>query len=192
MYDEGTKSIKTELSGGFWQFPGHSNRIFALKFHPEDSNIILSAGWDSVIYFWDIRDKHSFASIYGPAVCGDSIDIKGGQVLTGSWRNKDQLELWDFGSRKKIQGIDWEYGTNIESAYVYACQFSKKNDDDIIAGCSNLNEVKLFDRTANYREYGKISGVDKGVFSVDFANNSETFSFCGGDGRVHVGQLSLA
>lgn len=107
VYDEGTKSIKTELSGGFWQFPGHSNRIFALKFHPEDSNIILSAGWDSVIYFWDIRDKHSFASIYGPAVSGDAIDIKGDQVLTGSWRNKDQLELWDFGSRKKIQGIDW-------------------------------------------------------------------------------------
>lgn len=142
------------------------------------------------MYFWDIRDKNSFASIFGPSISGDALDLKGGLVLTGSWRNKDQLELWDYGTRKRVTAINWEYNNNVETAYVYACQFSKTNDEDIVAGCSNLNQVKVYDRTNGNRDFGTISNIEKGVFSVDFANGSDTFCFCGGDGRVHVTQIT--
>lgn len=125
-------------------------------------------------------------------ISGDSLDVKGGKVLTGSWRNKDQLELWDFGTREKITTIDWSYGSNVETAYIYACQFSKINDEDIIAGCSNLNEVKVFDRKAGNRDFGRISHLERGVYSVDFANTLNMFSFCGGDGRVHIGEITKA
>jgi len=189
VYDEGTKSLLSELTGGFWQYPGHSNRIFALKFNPEDPNIIMSAGWDQVVYFWDIRDKRSFASIYGPSITGDALDISGNEILTGSWRNRDQLELWDYGTRKRISVIDWEYGTKRDTAFVYTCQFSKKGNAEILAGCSNLNEVKVFDRTSEHRDIGKLS-MDKAVFNVDFANNRDMFSVCGADGRVHIVQLN--
>lgn len=145
----------------------------------------MSAGWDNTVYFWDLRDGKSFGSIYGPAVSGDALDIKGHQILTGSWRNKDQLELWDFASRKKISNIEWETGYNIDNAYVYSCQFSKANDDTILAGCSNLNEVKVFDRKRDNKSFGKVSNLSKGVYSVDYANNLDLFGFCGGDGRIH-------
>jgi len=190
IYDEGTKSLLVELAGGFWQYPGHSNRIFSIKFNPQDPNIILSAGWDNTIYFWDIRDGKSFGSIYGPAISGDALDIRGNQILTGSWRNKDQLELWDYASRKKISNIDWEPGYNTENAYVYSCEFSKANDNTILAGCSNRNEVAVFDKKEDHKVIGKISDIAKGVYSVDYANKMDLFGFCGGDGRVHVVQVA--
>jgi COMPASS component SWD3 len=189
VYDENTKSQLVELHGGIWQYPGHSNRIFCLKFHPDEPNIIVSGGWDNTVYLWDVRDGKTFASIYGPAIAGDAIDIKGGQILTGSWRNKDQLELWDYGSRKKISNIEWETGYQVENAYVYSCQFSKSNDDTITAGCSNLNEVKVFDRKNENKSFGKVSHLTKGVYSVDYANGLDMFGFCGGDGRTHVVQI---
>ena len=37
------------------------------------------------------------ASIPGPYVCGDSIDIQGSEILTGSWKAKDALQVSDFG-----------------------------------------------------------------------------------------------
>ena len=178
-----------ELSGGMWQYPGHANRIFSIKFNPDDPNVILSAGWDNTLYFWDIRDGKSFGSIYGPAVSGDALDIRGNQILTGSWRNKDQLELWDYSARKKLSTIEWEKGLNIENAYIYSCEFSKANNDTIVAGCSNLNQVKVFDRKNENQPFGKISNLSKGVYSVDYANKMDLFGFCGGDGRIHVVQI---
>ncbi len=149
----------------------------------------MSAGWDNTIYFWDIRDGKSFGSIYGPAISGDALDIKGTHILTGSWRNKEQLELWDFASRKKIQNIEWEPGYETENAYVYSCQFSKADDHSILAGCSNRNEVAIFDSDHEYKRFGKFSNLSKGVYSVDYAQKSNMFGFCGGDGRVHVAQI---
>jgi WD40 repeat protein len=50
VYDEATKSMVVGLSGGFGKAtPGHSNRVFAVKFHPDDDNVILSAGWDNTV-----------------------------------------------------------------------------------------------------------------------------------------------
>jgi WD40 repeat protein len=46
IYDEETKTITTELSGVKWHTHGHNNRIFSLKFMPNDINIIGSGGWD--------------------------------------------------------------------------------------------------------------------------------------------------
>jgi COMPASS component SWD3 len=176
----------TELAAGMWQYPGHSNRIFSIKFHPEDQNIMLSCGWDNTIYFWDLRDSKSFASCYGPAVTGDSLDIKGNYILTGSWRNKEQLELWDYGQRKKVSNILWDGDINLENAYIYGCQFSKRDNESILAGCSNLNEVRIFDRMNNNKPVVKIHDMKRAVYSVDWANTSDMFAFCGGDGRAHV------
>ena len=189
IYDENNGKLITKLAGGFGQTPGHSNRIFAVKFHPVETNILVSGGWDNILYFWDTRTEKSFASIPGPNVSGDALDIKGKHILTGSWRNKDQLELWDLNMRKKLTTIDWSYGENISDAFIYSCQFSKLNDETIVAGCSNRNEVKIFDRLVDNRDFGKITNLTKGTYSVDYANKSEMYSFCGGDGRVHLIQI---
>lgn len=57
-------------------------------------NLLLSGGWDSKIRVWDIRSQEPALSFYGPHISGDSLDEKGGLVLTGSYRNEDILQLW--------------------------------------------------------------------------------------------------
>ena len=54
---------------------GHINRIFCIKAHPDDPNILVSGGWDGMIKIYDIRDKGPVGSMGGTMVSGDSIDI---------------------------------------------------------------------------------------------------------------------
>ena len=51
VYDEATKSVVSKLASGWLGAPsaGHSNRIFSLKFVPQDPQLLLSAGWDNTI-----------------------------------------------------------------------------------------------------------------------------------------------
>lgn len=34
-----------ELKPGMSRGSGHSSRVFSVKFHPDDSNVIVSGGW---------------------------------------------------------------------------------------------------------------------------------------------------
>jgi COMPASS component SWD3 len=105
IYDEGTKSVDVTLAAAEWNSRGHSNRVFAVKFI--DENTLISGGWDSVIHIWDIRQAASVRSIYGPHLSGDALDFQNGQILTGSYSSKDQIQLWDFDSGKLIETLDW-------------------------------------------------------------------------------------
>jgi WD40 repeat protein len=84
VYDEATKSLLLTMKGGMGysikSTPGHSNRIFTCKFHPNDENIVLSGGWDNTVQLWDLRIGYAVRSIYGPHICGDSLDIIDNQV----------------------------------------------------------------------------------------------------------------
>lgn len=69
-----TKSISTDLGCAEWNYRGHSNRVFSVKFI--DDHTVLSGGWDSVIHLWDVRQGKSVKSFFGPHVAGDSIDFQ--------------------------------------------------------------------------------------------------------------------
>ena len=64
-------------------YPGHSNKIFSLKFM--DENTVISGGWDKTVQIWDIRQERSVASIYGYKVGGDSIDVRENSILVGCY-----------------------------------------------------------------------------------------------------------
>lgn len=49
------------------------------------TKVLLTGGWDNTVQFWDMRVGHSVKSIFGPHISGDSLDICGDEVLTGSW-----------------------------------------------------------------------------------------------------------
>lgn len=87
VYDEDTKSVLVDFLPADWNQPGHSNRVFSVKFLPDEPNVLISCAWDSNMLIWDMREKRSVGVIYGPNCSGDSLDFKNNIILTGSYRN---------------------------------------------------------------------------------------------------------
>ncbi|KAG8430531.1 hypothetical protein GDO86_020438 [Hymenochirus boettgeri] len=90
---------------------GHRSRVFGLTFHPESEKDFISGGWDDTVQFWDIRQKHSLRKISGPHVCGESLDIdpQTNQILIGSWRKEENLQVWDYNLQQKSQTVPNDY-----------------------------------------------------------------------------------
>ncbi|CAD8172875.1 unnamed protein product [Paramecium pentaurelia] len=139
IYDDEKKEIIHTFDSADYNQIGHLNRVFALKFLEEFPTTLLSCGWDGNLVIWDLRDKRSVGSIQGPHVSGDSIDFRNGQILTGSYRTNNQLQLWDFGKRSLIKNIQWD-DKDSDNSYIYSCQFSKINGDTILAGSCGKQE----------------------------------------------------
>lgn len=118
VYDEETRALKVELSGGVASASayvldrstggvasssaaslsgasGHNNRIFAVAWHPTDENCIASAGWDNTVQIWDVRAGMAVRSIFGPHLGGDGLvfSADGTLLITASWRANDTLQV---------------------------------------------------------------------------------------------------
>lgn len=199
IYDEATKTLVLSMQGsGTYSVhgpSGHSNRIFSCKFVPGDPNTIISGGWDNTIQIWDVRTGFASRSIYGPHICGDSLDIVGNEILTGSWRNDNQLEVWDYRSGEKVEDVQWnssKFGNSGQPAcMLYAAQFSKETHGMnkakfIAAGGSGSNEAKVFDHSNNNAVIGTVTGLQRGVFTLDFAPEEMKIAIAGADSTIRI------
>jgi len=191
IYDEYTKKLSQVLMGGdSVNTPGHSNRVFSLKYHPTMRSVLVTGGWDNTVQFWDLRKGHAVRAIFGPHVCGDSVDISqdGETILTGSWRVDKQLQLWDFRSERLLETVPWRTGVSLsQPCMVYAAQFSKNDGSSMIAaGGSGANEAKLFDRRNGSAAFGTVMGLTRACYSVDFSSCGSMLAVAGGDGCVRV------
>lgn len=164
LHDDGTGAVVVTCRPGGYETIGHSNRIFGVKYHPNDPTRLVSGGWDNTVIFWDARTGASTASVFGPHVCGDSVDLYDNLLLTGSWRPEKQLQLWDIRYVRRnepVCDIPWSavpagsgssaaLATRMASrgapALLYAAQFSASGSY-IAAGGSGSNEAKVFDNT---------------------------------------------
>lgn len=88
--------------------PGHSLRIFSAKFCQEEENLLISGGWDKNIKIWDVRSGDVIRNICGPYICGDSIDMHDGYILSGQYSNEHQLQLWEFSTGKFCEEIAFQ------------------------------------------------------------------------------------
>lgn len=191
VYDEATKRMVQALQGGdAKETAGHSNRIFSLKYHPQLPHIILSGGWDNTVQIWDTRVGHSVRSLWNCYLCGDAVDFSadGCEILTGSWRTENALQIWDFGTGNIVHDIDWKTASSQTPCMLFAAQFSKDPTSSmILAGGSQENEAKFY-----FRNGGKVSPfaalvqMPKPVFTVDFAPNSQMAAIGSADGQVRV------
>mmetsp|Transcript_14159 Transcript_14159/g.23555 ORF Transcript_14159/g.23555 Transcript_14159/m.23555 type:complete len:359 (-) Transcript_14159:350-1426(-) len=191
LYDEATKTCVTTLEGGvgfhYTSAPGHSNRIFSVKIVPQDENLILSGGWDNTLQIWDVRKGGAVRSIFGPHLCGDALDLHANTIVTGSWRPKNQLELWDFASGEKITDVPWHYQPHQPPCMLYAAQFSKDpHARFIMAGGSGANEAKVFDRQCDNAVVGTVTGLSRGVFTCDFSPDCQKLAIAGGDASIRI------
>ena len=127
-YDENKKSVVRELGTGA-EVAGHSNRIFATKFNPNDPHMLLSGGWSNCIILYDVRQESPVASMLGPHMCGEALDVDGHNVLAGSYSIKENLTTWDLRTRKRVEVIDWfdqgfEKDEDIDQSLIYSATYS--------------------------------------------------------------------
>lgn len=72
---------------------------------------------------------------------------------------------------------------------MYACQYSKTGDDQIIAGMAVRNEIRVFDRNLTYSPSWAISGFDRAIYTLDWGNKGKRVAFGGGAGKVFIFKL---
>ena len=84
---------------------------------------MFSGGWDDTVQVWDDRIANSQRFIYGPHVCGSSLDIdtKYNHLLAGSWRKSSSLQIWDLRNYELIRDVF----KNKSTAMVRAALLSK-------------------------------------------------------------------
>ncbi|TPX68243.1 hypothetical protein SpCBS45565_g03291 [Spizellomyces sp. 'palustris'] len=183
----GTGGIPAETAG-------HSNRIFSVKFHPTDPHCLISGGWDNTIQIWDIRVGHSVASIYGPHICGDALDVSedGSRILTGSWRKDDVLQIWSLKTHSLVETLPWSVDPdNKHHTLLYSAQYSKHGNKYILAGGGGIhNQVKLYS-TALKRPVGMVHSVPGTVYGVAMSANEKVVAFGGADKGVWLFDVDL-
>ncbi|KAI9136646.1 WD40-repeat-containing domain protein [Paraphysoderma sedebokerense] len=197
IYDEITRKLSAKLFAGYKDVTaGHSNRIFAVKFHPSQPNLVVSGGWDNTIQIWDIRCDSSIRSIYKPHVCGDSIDFdeSGEKILTGEYSKEQPLNIWSFQHGTLVETIPWSITDEKKSCLLYSAMFSKPTKSSSTAGnrfiCAGgggaqLNEAKLFNTTTK-RCVGYVSNLPSAIFSVNISNNEKLFAIGGSFRELQV------
>ena len=99
IYDVATKKLVNTLErSSSTQTNGHSSRIYCVKYNGGDKNQLVSGGWDDTLQVWDHRCPDSQNFVYGPHICGETLDIDAdhNHLLCGSWRKNNtlQVSLW--------------------------------------------------------------------------------------------------
>ena len=72
-----------------------------------------------VIVSWNLlTSMHNFQfyrRIFGPHICGDALDIlpSNGNILTGSWRKDNSVQIWDFNSGELIRDVPDDFNKSM-------------------------------------------------------------------------------
>ncbi|XP_063791406.1 uncharacterized WD repeat-containing protein alr3466-like [Pseudophryne corroboree] len=145
---------------------GHRSRVFGLTFHPGSEESFISGGWDDTVQFWDIRQKHSLRKISGPHVCGDALDIDPDmeQILTGSWRKQESLQVWDSQTGQKIRTVPDDFRG---PSRVYSCRWLGAGH--MVAAGSDINMCRIVDRNSLLTR-GSLVDLPCGVYSLDISS----------------------
>ena len=56
IWNEFAQKEERLLESGNWFNNGHSNRVFSVKFVADEPNMLLSGGWEKLVFLWDLRD----------------------------------------------------------------------------------------------------------------------------------------
>ena len=196
LYDEEMKTLISTMKP--YDDDDSTGRIFSVKFNPENSNSIISGGWDKNINIFDTREGKLSNSIYGPKICGDGLDIKSFYILSTSWEGKN-VQIWDTRTLKCVTDGVFENGSSTFKTNLYTGKFNKSNYELFAVGGVNKNIIRIFD-FENYLEDRENENNqlkcflgDKEIYTpcycMDFARYNEKielFAYGCGDGGVRV------
>jgi len=168
--------------------PGHSNRIFSLKFD-ETGKTLVSGSWDMTVKLWDLGSGTVARSIFGPEIAGDSVDIFGDFIITGSHRSKKALQIWSLSYGKLVEEIDWDPSRPKDGSLVFSTQFDKVAGKYIAACGSGRNELRLFEKKSSATNYSFSCGVINMPFacsSLDIACKENLIAVGCVDGKCRI------
>ncbi|XP_008211587.1 uncharacterized WD repeat-containing protein all2124-like [Nasonia vitripennis] len=152
----------------------HHMKIFSIKCHQTNKNVIVTGGWDDTLKIWDTRvGDGSIRSMHGPHICGDAIDLQDTNILTGSWTVKDSLQIWDFSSAKLIETVN---PTNREASlsgeFLYSARYFDGDPygDHVLVAGSGTGNVEVI----NLKEKSIVARfmANKAVVAIDSYKSS--------------------
>ncbi|CAF0829506.1 unnamed protein product [Didymodactylos carnosus] len=185
---------------------GHYHRAYAVKFHPDHTNILMTGGWDNIVKIWDIRQKECInEAIVGPHICGEvdlkinvravdgsrvnitdkldinpffypGIDARGNDILTASWARSNSLKIYDFRTMDLLQTLKVQ-GADEKGEYMYSAQLCDNNT--VIAVGSGTNSCHVIN-TVNNSELVRLP-LTKPIYALDSMLGGRVFAFGGLD-----------
>ncbi|CAN0007838.1 unnamed protein product [Pylaiella littoralis] len=196
VYSDSTRELLVDLKPGIGRGAGHSSRVYSVKFHPDDSNVVVSGGWDKCVHVWDVEKAAVVQRIFGPHVCGDAVGVFGRTIVTGSWRDEAQLEAWDMDTGEASGPSFWSghgKGALLQQGWgrrcrLYAAAFGGPEDSRgkflAAGGGEGANEV--FDFLNDKRLIGSLLGLSAGVISLAFGPEGGQLAVGLANGQVHL------
>lgn len=195
VFDVETMTCKSLLSRGesFEKMDGHASRVFSVKYHPNNENVLLSAGWDNTVQIWDDREGHAVRRIFGAHVCGDALDMDPVyyHVLTGSWRRDDSLQVWDFDSGRLIKNVPIQNSNSTEKqvCHLYCAKWAGK--DFIACGGSDVNTMKIIEKSS-IQTVAAMDGLSRGCYTLDYAEINNTHHItCASGNNIYFMNLNV-
>ncbi|XP_060707141.1 uncharacterized WD repeat-containing protein all2124-like [Hemiscyllium ocellatum] len=165
---------------------GHSRRIFALRFHPDERHIFLTGGWDDSVKIWDKRmEKEARRFLNGPHICGHGIDIRGNWILTGSWVAHNALKLWDYRSLRLEKTIPFPVSKG-QSEFLYTARFC--NSEVVLSGGSGTHSAHAINYKSQ-QDLGEIALGRNTVQAVDSVLDGQLIAVAGVNGNLHLATL---
>jgi WD40 repeat protein len=158
---------------------GHSSRVHSVVFARGNNDLLLTGGWDMRVLVWDIRQGRAVLGLGGPNICGDSVDICGNNILTGSWRIDHPLELWDV--RNADAPISSGVWGGSDDCQVYTAKFCHA-EKWIVAGGSESHSAKTF-TCPEITAADRLGYFDRAVVSVAVSGDGRTVIAASQDGR---------
>jgi len=196
----GTHTLDFDTIGNDLSVPGHSGKIFAVKFHPDNTNMLVTASWDQTLKIWDTRLECPVRTIHGPNVRGDGLDINHNNILTASWKAQHALQIWDFRMDSLLHTLtitnnnNNNNNNNNKSAggrkageYLYCGRFW--DDEHVVAGGSGTKDLKVIHVCGN-RVVGTVSGSGHPVQTVEVEKKKKLI-FCGTSGN-HLKKINVS
>jgi len=190
VYDGETKDCLLKMIPVDSKEPGHAQRVFAMTYKKDDPNCVITGGWDKTLQIHDIRKGGPVGYIFGPDLSSNAIDIHDNTIVTGSYRGKNPLQVWDLRKKELLYNIEWDYsGEASESSYLNCASFTH-NGDIIIAGGKG-EEIKYFeidkdDDIPSYSLMGKQSGFNDSILCCAFAKTSNNYVVGTADGMIKI------
>ena len=180
VFDENTLQQQGVLTHGVEGEDPGAQRVFCLKWF--DQHTIISGGWDNKITVWDTRSMHSVRELFGPHICGDSIDVRENIIVSGSYHIKDQLQVWSLENGTNIHTLTLE--KQGKKCMPYAVQFCKPEGYIFAIGGIGSGEIYFYN-AMTMELVNTLTGIQKTVYSIH-RNNQKLAIAIGNSVNVYL------